>query len=124
MQSICLHPPSQCGHPLTQAREPQAVACGFAACQFAWSSVVEDLSRNRAMLLDQPNETGLSAAVSDDIGHAFAHCPGEDGVYGSGKGLEKGFDSGIDPSGGEQLACSLQFAFQVRLSIARNGLAD
>src|SRR6266567_2853660 len=74
-----------------------------------------------SMLPRQSDETGPCTAVPDDVGHPFAHSPGQDSVYDRGKFPGDQLDLSIDPRRFQQLPCTIQFTLQSRLSVSCNG---
>src|SRR5258706_11186408 len=72
------HVSSQRAHPLPQANESQARArCAFHPLSSA--SIVEHLGPDSPILLGESNETVLRTTVPDNVGHPFAHRPGQHG---------------------------------------------
>src|SRR5712691_1857088 len=106
----------QRAHPLPQASKSEALPnCAFRVRQNV--SIVDHLGTGSSVLLCQPNETVLRVTVPDDVGHSFAHRPGEDGGDLGGKRLAERFDLRVDPCCGEELTRPLQFARELWLPV-------
>src|SRR5712691_2960631 len=106
----------QRAHPLPQASKSEALpSCALRVRQNV--SIVDHLGTGSSVLLCQPNETVPRMTVPDDVGHPFAHRPGEDGGGLRGKRLDEQFESQVDPCCGEKLARTLQFARELWLPV-------
>ncbi len=117
----CFDPPSQCAHPLSQAGQSQT-GTSRTFRLISTASIAQHLDTGLSVLVDHSNVTLPRSAVPDDVGHPFAHRPGECCVYGWWEHLLDGVDLYIDPGGGEELLRSPQLARKIRLPVASHRL--
>src|SRR6266567_9057807 len=77
-ERTCLHTSSQRAHTLPQASEPQAGTPIWTFRTRCSSPIVDHFGTDCSVPLEQCDLAVLRTTVPDDVGHSFAHRPGQD----------------------------------------------